>query len=177
MRTPPGEAAKIAARALKKKGTNTSSNLNIAANKRKALPSAVRLANELTSRKNRTTGPAPATATQKPSKEEGKTGESRKRKAEESTGPENATKRVKIVPPKGLGNYHRACFANASLQSLCQIPELVDRYKPMAGATLSDAKKLRVGYPFLDRPGKSSREIRRQRAEVRALFQEKKDTM
>lgn len=102
---------------------------------------------------------------------------STKPKAIEKPVKEVEATQARVGVPAGLSNYRRACFANASLQCLFGVPELTARYQPFASGALTEPKSKLASFPDMDRQGKSTRGIDKQREAVRAIFEQQKDQM
>ena len=96
---------------------------------------------------------------------------------------ESAKRKVSTIeesveePPKGLMNHSKACFANAALQNLLGVPELVNYYKSFANGTLEVVKDMVSEDAEMTRNGKRTRDLNKKIKELRSAFAQWKDDM
>lgn len=89
----------------------------------------------------------------------------------------NEGAQVRGISPRGLFNFSNACFANASIQCLSGVPELVEYCKTQTGGILTEVEAALDQETKVDRKGIASKDVRKLRKKVKAIFEEYKELM
>lgn len=100
-----------------------------------------------------------------------------KRKSEDQADSDHPLKKARITEPKGLKNFSRACFANAPLQCLLEVPELRDHYETLASGVISDVEKVVNSCPDLDKKRRTVGRVNNQRKAVRSILKQHEKDM
>lgn len=91
----------------------------------------------------------------------------------ERKGPSNTEKPGES--PKGLKNHFKACFANAGLQGLSGVPELLAHYEACENMPSEEIQGMFKDYTDLMRRSKAEKETRDQREKREQLESAVKD--
>ena len=82
------------------------------------------------------------------------------------------------TPPTGITNFRQACFANAALQLLFSVPEMVEYLRPLAGNTIPEvAEYMAQEAGDLERPGRATKSTKEKKERLRALLKSHKSAM
>lgn len=77
------------------------------------------------------------------------------------------------MSPKGLKNHKYTCFANASLQALFGVPELLEHYEACEKVLSDEVWSMFTAYTNLPRAQKASKTPVKQRDQLRSLVEDK----